>query len=109
MGGKSPVDASADERRALVDLSVSRDRAEEHRPWAIEVRLSGWTSGRIAEAFGVREDTARLWRSDFMRGGIAELNICGTDPLRSQRPCPMQPFSDAPAYKDADRRSARCP
>jgi hypothetical protein len=74
MGGKSPVDASEDER-ALVELSVSRYRAEEHRPWAIEVRLSGWTSGRIAEAFGVREDTACVWRSDFMRGRIAEMNI----------------------------------
>jgi hypothetical protein len=109
MGGKPPVNASEDERRALADLSGSRDRAEADWPWAIVLTLSGWTSGRIAEAVGVREDTARLWRSDFMRDGIAELNICGTDPLRSQRPCPMQPFSDAPAYKDADRRSARCP
>jgi len=25
--------------------------------------LSGWTSPRIAEAFGVREDTVRLWRN----------------------------------------------
>ena len=40
MGGKSPVNASEDER-ALVDLSVSRDRAEEHRPWAIVMTLSG--------------------------------------------------------------------
>ena len=35
--------------------------------------LSGWTSPRIAEAFGVREDTVRLWRSDFMRGGVDAL------------------------------------
>jgi transposase len=35
--------------------------------------LAGWTSPRIAEAFGVREDTVRLWRSDFMRGGVAAL------------------------------------
>ena len=28
---------------------------------------------RIAEAFGVREDTVRLWRSDFMRGGAMAL------------------------------------
>ena len=33
--------------------------------------LSGWTSPRIAEAFGVREDTVRLWRGDFMRDGVA--------------------------------------
>ena len=35
--------------------------------------LRGWTSRRIAEAFAVREDTVRLWRSDFMRGGFAAL------------------------------------
>jgi len=35
--------------------------------------LAGWTSPRIAEAFNVREDTVRLWRSDFMRGGVAAL------------------------------------
>jgi hypothetical protein len=35
--------------------------------------LAGWTSPRIAEAFGVRADTVRLWRSDFMRGGVAAL------------------------------------
>jgi transposase len=73
MGGKSPVKASEDERRALADLSGSRDRAEADRARAIVLTLSGWTSSRIAEAFGVREDTVRLWRSDFMRGGIAEL------------------------------------
>jgi transposase len=36
--------------------------------------LSGWTSARIAEAFGVREDTVRLWRGDFARGGVEALN-----------------------------------
>jgi transposase len=35
--------------------------------------LAGWTSPRIAEAFGVREDTVRLWRSDFLRGGVEAL------------------------------------
>ena len=35
--------------------------------------LTGWTSPRIAEAFGVREDTVRLWRSDFAGGGIEAL------------------------------------
>jgi len=30
----------------------------------------GWSSPRIAEAFGVREDSVRLWRSDFSRDGI---------------------------------------
>ncbi len=71
MGGKSPVKASEDEKRALVELSESRDRAEADRARAIILTLSGWTSGRIAQAFGVREDTVRLWRSDFMRGGVS--------------------------------------
>ena len=35
--------------------------------------LAGWTSRRIAEAFGVREDTVRLWRSLFMTNGVAAL------------------------------------
>jgi transposase len=69
MGGKSPITVSEAERRALVALSGGRDRAEADRARAILLTLSGWTSGRIAEAFGVREDTVRLWRSDFLRGG----------------------------------------
>ena len=73
MGGKSPIKASEDEQRALVELSASRDRAEADRARAIMLTLSGWTSGRIAQAFGVREDTVRLWRSDFMRGGVSAL------------------------------------
>jgi transposase len=73
MGGKSPVKASEDEKRALVELSGSRDRAEADRARALILTLSGWTSGRIAQAFGVREDTVRLWRSDFMSGGVSAL------------------------------------
>ena len=73
MGGKSWVKASEDEKRALVALSASRDRAEADRARAILLTLAGWTSGRIAQAFGVREDTVRLWRSDFMRGGVSAL------------------------------------
>jgi transposase len=73
MVGKSPVKASEDEKRALRELSGSRDRAEADRARAILLTLVGWTSGRIAQAFGVREDTVRLWRSDFMRGGVSAL------------------------------------
>jgi hypothetical protein len=35
--------------------------------------LSGWTSSQIAEAFAVREDTVRFWRSAFITGGIEAL------------------------------------
>jgi transposase len=76
MGGKSPVKASEEEQRALGELSGSRDRAEADRARAILLTLSGWTSGRIAQAFGVREDTVRLWRSAFLRGGVAALKTC---------------------------------
>ncbi|MGH7112357.1 MAG: helix-turn-helix domain-containing protein, partial [Stellaceae bacterium] len=65
MAGKSPVVADAAQRRALVVLGQSPDRGEADRARAVLLTLSGWTSGRIAEAFGVREDTVRLWRSTF--------------------------------------------
>src|SRR3954454_23603174 len=73
MAGTSPVAATEDQRRALMALSRSRDRGEADRARAIVLTLSGWTSGQIAEAFGVREDTVRVWRSAFMRGGIKAL------------------------------------
>jgi transposase len=49
--------------------------------------LGGWTSPRIAEAFGVREDTVRLWRSDFARGGVAALKASiapGPPPVKTE-------------------------
>jgi hypothetical protein len=73
MGGKSPVAASVARRGALTALAGSRDRGEADRARAVLLTLSGWTSPRIAEAFGVREDTVRLWRSDFSRGGVDAL------------------------------------
>src|SRR5260370_969280 len=73
MGGKSPVAASEDQRAALTALAGSRERGEADRARAVLLTLSGWTSARIAEAFGVREDTVRLWRSDFGKGGVAPL------------------------------------
>src|SRR3982751_1800487 len=69
MVGKSPVRADAEQRSALVALSHSRDRGEADRARAILLTLSGWTSGQIAQAFGVREDTVRFWRSACRRGG----------------------------------------
>lgn len=73
MAGKSPVKASEEQRTALEALAASRDRGEADRARAVLLTLNGWTSARIAEAFGVREDTVRLWRSDFARGGIESL------------------------------------
>jgi transposase len=86
MSGKSPVTASGDQRAALSALAASRDRGEADRARAILLTLSGWTSPRIAEAFGVREDTVRLWRGDFARGGVDALKARiapGPEPVKS--------------------------
>jgi transposase len=73
MAGKSPVQANDGQVVALKAMAGGVDRAQADRARAILLTLSGWTSPRIAEAFGVREDTVRLWRSDFMKGGIDAL------------------------------------
>ena len=73
MAGKSPVTASDEQRAALMALAGSRDRGEADRARAVLLTLAGWTSPRIAEAFGVREDTVRLWRSDFTARGVEAL------------------------------------
>ena len=87
MAGKSPLAATEDQRRALMALSRSRDRGEADRARAILLTLSGWTSGPIAEAFGVREDTVRFWRSTFMTGGIEALKTSvapGPAPVKAE-------------------------
>jgi transposase len=45
----------------------------------------GWTSSRLAEAFGVREDTVRWWRSQFMNGGVEALETRPLPGLSRQR------------------------
>ena len=87
MVGKSPVKASDEQRTALESLAASRDRGEADRARAVLLTLNGWTSARIGEAFGVREDTVRLWRSDFMRGGIEALKTSaapGPEPVKTK-------------------------
>ena len=87
MAGKSSVVADEEQRRALIVLSRSRDRGEADRARAILLTLSGWTGGPIAEAFGVREDTVRGWRSAFMTGGIEALKTSvapGPAPVKAQ-------------------------
>jgi transposase len=88
MTGKSPLAATEDQRRALIALSRSRDRGEADRARAILLTLSGWTSRQIAQAFGVREDTVRFWRSAFMTGGIEALKTSvapGPAPVKAER------------------------
>lgn len=87
MAGKSKVRATPEAREALKDLSGSLDRGEADRSRAMLLTLEGWTSCRIATAFGVREDTVRQWRSDFMKGGIDALKArkaSGPEPVKTQ-------------------------
>ena len=88
MAGRSPVSANDEQKRALVDLGRSRDRAEADRARAILLTLSGWTSPDIAAAFGVRQDTVRLWRGAFMQGGVEALRTRsppGPAPAKAER------------------------
>ena len=73
MAGKTNVVANGQVRDVLRGLSASRDRGEANRARSILLTLEGWTAGRIAKAFGVREDTVRQWRSDFMKEGVDAL------------------------------------
>jgi transposase len=103
MVGKSSVKATDEQGAALKGLASGADRAEADRARAVLLTLSGWTSVRIAEAFGVREDTVRLWRLDFMRGGVEALKAsvaAGPAPVKAQAalrvagPLLSQPVAD---------------
>jgi transposase len=103
MAGKSPVKATDEQEMALKGLAGGMDRAEADRARAVLLTLDGWTSGRIAKAFGVREDTVRFWRSEFMRGGIDALKVSvapGPAPLKAEAalrvagPLLLQPIAD---------------
>lgn len=87
MAGTSPVVVTEEGRQAPIALGRSKDRVEADRARAVLLTLSGWTSGRIGEAFGVREDTVRLWRSLFMADGVAGLmtrKAPGAVPVKAQ-------------------------
>jgi transposase len=73
MTGKSPVTATDKQREELRRLAGSFDRAEADRARSILLTLEGWTSIEIGQAFGVREDTVRFWRSEYARVGIQSL------------------------------------
>jgi len=106
MTGKSPISASDEQRAGLTALAGSRDRGEADRARAVLLTLSGWTSARIAEAFGVGEDTVRLWRSDFASGGVAALRATvapGPAPVKSETALRVvTPLLEEPV---ADRRN----
>ena len=110
MTGKSPLSATEDQRAGLVVLAGSRDRGEADRARAVLLTLAGWISPKIAEAFGVREDTMRLWRSTFMDGGIDALKASvapGPAPVESEAALRVvTPLLEAPV---ADRRNWTIP
>jgi transposase len=83
MSGKSPLVATHAQIATLERKASGSDRAEADRARAILLTLRGWTSARIAEAFGVREDSVRYWRSEFMSGGAEALE---TRPLPGPAP-----------------------
>ena len=107
MSGKSPPWATEEQRAELAVLAGSRDRGEADRARAIVLTISGWTSGRIAKAFGVRDDTVRLWRCDFMKGGVDVLKatiapgpvpVKSTAALRVAMPLLNEPVADRPNW-----------
>ena len=114
MSGKSPVSASEEQRSGLAVLAGSRDRGEADRARAILLTLSGWTSSHIAEAFGVREDTVRLWRGDFSRDGVAALKASiapGPAPVKTETalrvvtPLLEEPVANRPNWTIARMRA----
>jgi transposase len=110
MAGKSPVTASDEQRGGLLAFADSRDRGEADRARAVLLTLAGWTSSKIAEAFGVREDTVRLWRSDFTASGVAALKTSiapGPPPVKSEAALRVvTPLLEEPV---ADRRNWTIP
>ena len=114
MGGISSVEASDEQRVALAAVAASRDRGEADRARAVLLTLAGWTSPRIAEAFGVRDDTVRLWRSDFGRGGVEALKasiapgplpVKSSAALRVVTPLLEEPVADRPNWTIARLRA----
>jgi transposase len=68
--------------------------------------VCAYQNDRLAEAFGVREDTVRFWRSEFMEGsaGALEKRVAqGPAPIKSEAALRVaEPLLSAPV---ADRRN----
>ena len=65
--------------------SVRRDEADRAR--AIVLSADGWTSGQVAQAFGVTPDSVRRWRTWFMAEGVDGLRAnpqAGAAPVKSE-------------------------
>jgi hypothetical protein len=108
--------ASDEKRYALVALSGSRDRGEADQARVVLLTLSDWTSPRIAETFGVREDRVRILRSEFGKGGVGALKASiapGPEPAKSAAalrvitPLLEEPVADRPNWTIAPARRNR--
>ena len=110
MAGKSPVRVNEAQGLALQLLAQSADRREADRARAILLTLKGWTSGDIAEVFGVREDMVRFWRGAFMQDGIDAVRASrapGAPPVKSETASRVvTPLLEAPV---ADRTNWTIP
>lgn len=73
MSGRSPLSATSAQQVELRSLARSDVRGEADRARAILLTLTGWTSGQVAEAFGVTADSVRHWRQWFADGGVDAL------------------------------------
>jgi transposase len=109
MAGKSPVVATQEQIAALETMAAGCDRAEADRARAILLTLRGWTSPRLAEAFSVREDTVRFWRSEFMAGGVSALEtrpLPGPAPLKTPTPPVVLVLDNGPIHVSKASRAA---
>ncbi len=111
MVGKSGVRAAPEQVRLLEAKAAGADRAEADRARSILLTLRGWTSSRISEAFGVREDTVRLWRSELMSGGVEALEtrpMPGPEPVKTQAALRVaEPLLSAPVTNRVNWTLAR--
>jgi len=88
MAGRSPLVATAEQEAELRALSRSDVRGEADRARAILLTLQGWTSGEVAEAFGVTPEAVRHWRGWFSERGVDALRASlapGPSPAKGQR------------------------
>ena len=114
MGRRCVLTAGKAGRAELERLSRSAVRGEADRARAVLLTLVGWTSARIGEAFGVREDTVRLWRSDYAGGGVTALGarvapgpaaVKSEAALRVVTPLLEAPVADRPNWTIARLRA----
>ena len=73
MSGRSPVQATEAERRALRQLARSSRRGEADRARAILHTLEGQRAEDIAHSLGANVSTVGEWRGLYVRGGVAAL------------------------------------